>query len=361
MAGTAISVLGATGYTGRLIVTELRRRGVAVVAAARHADKLRQLVSDIGDIETVVADVHEPASLERLARRSRVIINTVGPFIDYGEPVIRAAITHGTHYLDTTGEQPFMKAMLAHDDWARRQQVAVVCAQAFEVAVTDCAAAIAADGFREIASVQVTYMMPLHVSQGTQRSMLRMLQSPGYAYRGGEWVEERPAAHTRMVDFPPPIGRVAALSFPSAEVITIPRHLAVREVRTFMAMPSFAAQLTAAATPLVRALLRTPLGRLAAQLIGEGTSGPDEHTRAGDAFHVTVDVRGVRAGTAAHRRLLLRGHDPYGLTAVIAAYSAQQMCADSYDRCGVLAPAAAFAPHDLLDHLTEFGLAYEDG
>ena len=68
----------------------------------------------------------------------------------------------------------------------------------------------------------------------------------------------------------------------------------------------------------------------------------------------------MRAGAAARRRLLLRGHDPYGLTAVVAAYGAQQMCADGYDRAGVLAPAAAFAPRELLDHLREFGVTYED-
>jgi short subunit dehydrogenase-like uncharacterized protein len=360
MPGTAISVLGATGYTGRLIVRELQRRGVAVVAAARSADKLRQLVAEGGNVEPVVAEVHDAASVDRLAQRSRVIINTVGPFIDYGEPVVRAAITHGAHYLDTTGEQPFVKAMLAHDDWARQQRVAVVCAQAFEVAVADCAAAVAAGGFREIAAVHVTYATRMHPSQGTQRTVLRMLQSEGYAYCGSEWVEERAAAVTRLMDFPPPLGRVAAVSFPSAEVITVPRHLAVREVRTFMALPRLAARLASTAAPLARALLRTPLARLATRLVGEGTGGPDDQTRAGDAFHLAIDVRGVRAGAATHRRLLLRGRDPYGLTAVIAAYGAQQMCADGYDRSGVLAPAAAFAPRALLDHLRESGLIEEE-
>jgi short subunit dehydrogenase-like uncharacterized protein len=360
MAGTAITVLGATGYTGRLIVRELVRRGVGVLAAARNPEKLRRLAADAGGIETVAADVHDPAALDRLAQRSRVIINTVGPFIDYGEPVVRAAITHGAHYLDTTGEQPFVQAMFAHDDWARLKRVAVVCAQAFEVAVADCAAAVAAEGFREIAAVHVTYATRMHASQGTQRTVLRMLQSTGYAYCGGEWVAERAAAHSRTVDFPAPLGRMAAVSFPSAEVITIPRHLTVREVRTFMALPRLAARLAAAAAPCAQGLLRTPLARLAARLVGEGTDGPDEPTRRADAFHIAIDVRGVHAGAATHRRLLLRGHDPYGLTAVIAAWGAQQMAAGDYDRAGVLAPAAAFGPRALLDHLREFGVTAEE-
>ena len=90
-----ISVLGATGYTGGLIVHELRRRGLPVLAAARNADKLRRLADDAGGVATVQVDVGDRAGLERLAARSRVLINTVGPFIDYGEPVVRAAIAHG--------------------------------------------------------------------------------------------------------------------------------------------------------------------------------------------------------------------------------------------------------------------------
>ncbi len=359
MAAKMISVLGATGYTGGLIVRELKRREVAVLAAGRNREKLQRLAAEVGDIDTMVAEVGDRASLDHLVHRSRVVINTAGPFIDYGEPVVRAAIAGGAHYLDTTGEQPFMKAMLTHDAWAREQHVAVVSAQAFEIAVADCAAAIAAEGFREVASVHVTYATRFHASQGTQRTVLRMLQSAGYAYVGGKWVEEAPAAHVRVAEFPPPTGRVTAVSFPSAEVITVPRHVAARQVRVFMVVPPMAGRFLSTALPALRALLRSPVARVAARIIGEGTAGPDEATRARDEFHLAVDVRGVRGGTAGHRRVLVHGRDPYGLTAVIAAHGALLMSHPGYDRSGVLPPAAAFEPRAFLEHLQEFGVTYE--
>ena len=359
MAARRISVLGATGYTGRLIVRELRRRGVTVLAAGRNPEKLRQLAAESNGIETFEADVGDPDSLDRLAARSRVLINTAGPFIDYGEPVVRAAIANGTHYLDTTGEQSFMKAMLVHDEWARDQGVAVVSAQAFEVAVADCAAAVAAEGFGDVAAVQVTYVTPFHVSQGTQRSALRILQSSGYAYVGGKWVEESLAKVTRRIEFPAPIGWVTAVSFPSAEVITIPRHMTVRTVRTFMSVPPIAARLLSATAPAVQALLRSPLGSLANYWIGSGTGGPDEQTRSRNALHIAVDVRGVRGGSARQRRVLVHGRDTYRLTAAIAAHGAILMRKDDYAKAGVLPPAAAFEPRPFLDHLKEFGLTYE--
>ncbi|MBI3786487.1 MAG: saccharopine dehydrogenase NADP-binding domain-containing protein [Deltaproteobacteria bacterium] len=358
MATRGISVLGATGYTGGLIVRELQRRGIRCIAAGRSAPKLQALAAAVDGVATLQADVHDPASLQRLAEQSKVIINCVGPFVDHGEPVVRAAIEHGAHYLDTTGEQPFMKAMIAHDEWARRQGVAVVSAQAFEVAVSDCATALTVRGFRDVAAVHVSYVTLFHASQGTQRSVLRMLQSAGYAWERGEWVEQPPARVVRPLDLPA-LGRLAAVSFPSAEIITIPRHVSTPEVRTFMAFSPLVAATIKAAAPWMRRLARTPLAALGARFIGDGTAGPDEATRTGDAFHIVIEIRGVRDGRAARRQTIVHGKDPYGLTAVVAAYGAQKMCADGYDRNGILAPAMAFDAEDLLGHCREFGVSWE--
>lgn len=344
-----IAVMGATGYTGRLVVEELRRRSLPFIAAGRSAEKLRQLGQG-GDIETVVAAVGDSESLNRLARRSCAIINCAGPFVDLGEPVVLAAIANGAHYLDTTGEQPFIRAMRAHDEEARRAGVAVVPAMAFEIALSDCAAAIAAERFTSVESVQVTYAVAMHASQGTQRTALRMLGSGGWAYLGGEWVEEPPGREWVYVDFPEPLGRVTAVSFPSAEVITIPWHIATHEVRAFMRVPLTAAWCLTFASPALPVIGRA-LGRFAGSLVGEGTGGPDAGERAVSDFHLAVDVRGVHGGRARRRRALLRGSDPYGITADVAVSGAECLCAAGGERAGVLAPASAVEPRPFLDSI----------
>jgi hypothetical protein len=53
-----------------------------------------------------------------------------------------------------------------------------------------------------------------------------------------------------------------------------------------------------------------------------------------------------------HTRVL-RGDDPYELTAAIAAYAAGVMSADDYQRAGVLAPSLALAPDAFVEWLTE--------
>ena len=43
-----ITVMGATGYTGRLIAAELHGRGVRFAIAGRSAQKLRELSGKVG-------------------------------------------------------------------------------------------------------------------------------------------------------------------------------------------------------------------------------------------------------------------------------------------------------------------------
>src|SRR5438045_893650 len=105
-----IAVYGATGYTGRLVVAELAEAGADLVIAGRNPDRLEALRSDLKlDAPAVSARLDDPASLRDLLSDCGAVINCAGPFVLHGEPVLRAAVETRTHYLDTTGEQPWMK------------------------------------------------------------------------------------------------------------------------------------------------------------------------------------------------------------------------------------------------------------
>ena len=41
-----------------------------------------------------------PKDLDRLVKKTRVLLNTVGPYHLYGSPVVEACAKNGTHYLD---------------------------------------------------------------------------------------------------------------------------------------------------------------------------------------------------------------------------------------------------------------------
>jgi short subunit dehydrogenase-like uncharacterized protein len=92
--------------------------------------------------------------------------------------------------------------------------------------------------------------------------------------------------------------------------------------------------------------------------VGRLPEGPDEASRADARFTIVAIARGEDGGTA---RGVVRGSDPYGLTAVTTVHGAALMAAEGFDRAGVLAPAQAFDPAAFLDRLGDHGVTYEVG
>ena len=77
--------------------------------AARNVERLRALGYELGGLEIAVADVSRPESVQALVEPGDVLVSTVGPFGRWGDPAAEAAVTMGTHYLDSTGEAPFIR------------------------------------------------------------------------------------------------------------------------------------------------------------------------------------------------------------------------------------------------------------
>lgn len=104
-----IVLLGASGYTGQLCAEHITTHlptNLKWAVAGRSASKLRNLVDRI---KTLNSDRLEPDALsveltnpelDVLARRTKVLLNTVGPYHLYSTPVVEACVKNGTHYLD---------------------------------------------------------------------------------------------------------------------------------------------------------------------------------------------------------------------------------------------------------------------
>ncbi|MER7455103.1 NAD(P)H-binding protein [Nocardia beijingensis] len=75
-----IVLLGATGYTGGLVLDALLRRGATPLLAGRNRDAMVGLAERSGDLEHALVDVSDFASVANLLRGGDVLITTVGPF-----------------------------------------------------------------------------------------------------------------------------------------------------------------------------------------------------------------------------------------------------------------------------------------
>ena len=132
-----VVVFGATGFTGRLIAEYIARSYKASFAwaiAGRNEDKLAEIKAGLVEIEpscaeigTIVADHRNWASLVMMAAQTKVVLTTVGPYVEYGEPLVRACLSGGADYVDITGEPEFVDEMVAsYHDEAREKGLRIV-------------------------------------------------------------------------------------------------------------------------------------------------------------------------------------------------------------------------------------------
>src|SRR4051812_13013445 len=130
-------LMGATGFTGRLTAAYLAAHLPAEARwalAGRDLDRLGAVRDRLGvDVPLLRADVTDPDSLRDLATAARVVLTTVGPYINYGEPLVAACAGAGTDYVDLTGEPEFVDLMyLKHHARATETGARIVHACGFD-------------------------------------------------------------------------------------------------------------------------------------------------------------------------------------------------------------------------------------
>src|SRR3954469_7777663 len=108
-----VVVYGATGFVGKLTAEYLARHapdGVRIGLGGRSAEKLERVRGELGvDWPVIAADAADDEALARLAGGTRGGATTVGPYRQYGLPLVKACAAAGTHYADLTGEPSFIR------------------------------------------------------------------------------------------------------------------------------------------------------------------------------------------------------------------------------------------------------------
>lgn len=345
-----IAIYGATGFTGGLIARELRGRGAELVLAGRNREKLAPLAAEL-DAEAVAVAADDGPGLRRLLEPCSVVVACAGPFVLHGEGVLAAAAATGTHYLDTTGEQPFIRtAIERYGETAERNGSAVVAGMGFDFVPGDMGAALTAAGMGPLEEIAIAYNVhdftPTH---GTALSALEMMVGGDVVWEdGGRRPAPRSAEGGRWT-FAAPVGEQRMLRYPAGEQITVPLHIETRRVRTLlsgMAGPPAMTGLMIATTPLFAAAMRRPrLRRTLGSLARRMPAAPADSARAAVRFMVECEAR---AGSRV-RRGRVSGSDVYGMTARSLAEAALRCADPGYDRRGGLAPAQAFDPAEFLD------------
>ena len=140
-----IVLYGATGFTGKLVAARLAKNaptGTKIALAGRSRDRLGivrdELSGRAGDWPLVIADSSDEKSLGAMAESTNTVITTVGPYAEYGLPVVEACAKAGINYCDLTGEVLFMRESIdRYDAIARANKARIVHSCGFDSIPSD--------------------------------------------------------------------------------------------------------------------------------------------------------------------------------------------------------------------------------
>ncbi|MEU5028378.1 saccharopine dehydrogenase family protein [Streptomyces milbemycinicus] len=336
--GLKVAVFGAYGHTGRFVVAQLRDRGFVPVLSGRDADKLKLLAESESEsgLDARPASVDDPASLDRALAGAAAVINCAGPFAATAAPVIEAALRAGIPYVDVAAEIEANVDTFAHfSDRARAAGAVIVPAMAFYGGLGDLLATAAmGDDWTAADEAHIAYgLNSWHPTAGTREAGAVSHQRRGgrrIRYTNGQLEHHTDELPTLEWPFPDPMGPRAVIGeFTMADVVTVPSHLPIPEVRTYMAVEA-ARDLSAPDTPAPTAV--------------------DERGRSAQTFLVDVVVR----NGGAERRAVARGQDIYAITAPLAVEAVHRILTGQTRAVGVASAGEIFDAPDFLRALSSY-------
>ena len=105
-----------SGFVGKQTVRYFAERAgdeVRWAIAGRDRDKLESVRVEAGiNVDILVADSQDLAAIDAIVSQTRVLLNTAGPFALYGDAIVDACVRYRTHYVDITGETPWVKGLI---------------------------------------------------------------------------------------------------------------------------------------------------------------------------------------------------------------------------------------------------------
>nr|WP_235965747.1 NAD(P)H-binding protein [Herbidospora solisilvae] len=324
-----VAVFGASGHTGRFVVAELRERGYVPLLLGRDPAKLR---AEPGS-QARRASADDPASLDRALDGAAAVINCAGPFAATAAPVIEAALRAGIPYLDVAAELEANVDTFAHfAERARAADTLVVPAMAFYGGLGDLLVTTAMGDWTAADEAHIAYgLSSWHPTAGTLASGVVSDRRRGgrrVRFTGGRLEYHDDARPTLEWPFPAPLGPQNVLGeFTMADAVTVPSHLAIPEVCTYMTV------------------------KAAADLSAPNAQAPaavDERGRSAQTF--VVDVL-VRSG-GVERRIAATGQDIYAITAPLVVEAVDRVLTGRTSATGVASAGAAFDAPDFLRALS---------
>ncbi|GAA5958344.1 hypothetical protein JCM8115_004060 [Rhodotorula mucilaginosa] len=187
-----ILVMGASGFTGQLVAkylaTQAPIQNFTWAAGGRNREKIQQKMHEVHaePSEIFVADSNDEEALRAAVKQVKVVISLIGPYLLHGEKLVKVCAEEGTHYVDLTGETPFIyKTVKQFQRSALDSKALIVHTSGFDSIPSDLGAFLAVQRLKQ-AGGDETFAGPVRtafkakggMSGGTLSSLLTVVEQP---------------------------------------------------------------------------------------------------------------------------------------------------------------------------------------
>ena len=335
MSRFSVAVFGATGHTGRFVVAELLRRGIAPIAIARNSARLAEANFKPHEIAGRVATLDDAAGLDRVLDGAQAVINCAGPFLETANAIASAALRAGIHYLDVTAEQASAQATLdTYGDAARRAGIVMIPAMGFFGGFADLLVKAALGDWNEADAIEIMIGLDSwHPTRGTRVTGERNT-APRLVVAQGKLAPVLQPPSERRWNFDHPLSEQDMVEVPLSEIILIERHVKTCEMHTWLSRNALN-DIRNPATP-------TP-------------TAADDTGRSAQRFIVEVMAR--RDGK--QKRIIARGQDIYAFSAPLLCEVVMRLLTGRFSNVGAQPPGAILNGMDVLSALAPKHLTFE--
>jgi short subunit dehydrogenase-like uncharacterized protein len=362
-----VIVYGASGYTGRLVCEYLREYHVPFVAAGRDKARIQEAMDKVPGIDTVDHEIvevaHDVEPLADLFDGARVVLNTVGPFAQYGREVVEACVRSGCHYLDTTGEQDWL--IICDEEYGQRMAdrgllLAPGIAQMYTTSEIAAQLCLEKPGVDTLDILVFWKGTPTVAS--TRTILVNACLSKAYYLEQNQYAEW--PADAGLYDVAIPGQHEIGLALPwggMSHPVWFKHDPRVANVKALGGV--FNRPLMLGVPQIVKGVLAAIEGLPDSEklrVINEQAAGVMNQMPPREVTRINTSLDSVHAsGPLGRAHCVIHGNSNYKQTGLMQAYGAYSLLQQPPRRVGFASGCQAFGHHELLGVLRSFGLVME--
>lgn len=343
MRANTLIVYGSYGYTGRLIVDELKQKNFNVILSGRNREALQKQSQESGYPFEVV-DINDSTALKNLLQKANLVLHCGGPFRFTAKQMVDVCLQTNTHYTDITGEWQVFELLASYDDAAKKSGIQIMPGTGFDVVPSDCLAVHLKKRLPSATHLQLAFaMVPGGMSRGTKKSMTESLGFGGIMRKNNELVPFTLGKDVLDLDFGSFTAKTTRIQW--GDISTAWRSTGIPTIEVFAGANEKSVRGLRMSNYLGWLLRKRWMKNFLLKQIDKGKAGPsEEDLREGKCY-----LRGTAWDEAGNiRTSLLNGPNAYLLTAKTAVLIAENVMTGKFD-AGYKTPAMQYGADFILE------------